>query len=236
LSYSKIDAFKTCPLKFKFRYIYKIPSSENHAANFGTSIHNTLNQFYEHLKNGKAPSIDLLTDLYETNWIKYGYDSRAHENTRKKKGYEMLTKFYEKNAEEWVIPHYLERPFKIKVDNYCFTGRIDRIDKLKNGTYEIIDYKTGRLKKNKSLKSDLQLSIYALAGRDVYDLPVSKLSLYFIEDNEKVSTERSHEQLEKATDEIKSLACDINKSEFEANPGFSCKFCEYKRICNKSEI
>lgn len=236
LSYSKIDAFKTCPLKFKFRYIYKIPSSENHAANFGTSIHNTLNKFYDHLKNGKDPSMNLLTDLYEANWEKNGYESRAHENTRKKKGYEMLKNFYEQNDGQWVIPHYLERPFKIKVDNYCFTGRIDRIDKLENGTYEIIDYKTGRLKKNKSLKSDLQLSIYALAGRDVYNLPVSKLSLYFIEDNEKVSTERNEEQLEKAADEIKSLACDINNSKFEANPGFACKFCEYKRICNKSDI
>jgi len=47
---------------------------------------------------------------------------------------------------------------------------------------------TGRLKKGINLKNDLQLSIYALACRDVFKIPVSSLSLYYLEDNEKISS------------------------------------------------
>ena len=46
-------------------------------------------------------------------------------------------------------------------------------------------------RENVNLDKDLQLSLYALACRDVFRIPVSKLSLYYIEDVVKASTERS---------------------------------------------
>ncbi len=76
--------------------------------------------------------------------------------------------------------------------------------------------------------------MYALACKEVYQIPVSKLSLYFLEDNEKVSTTRSEEQLEKARDEIIEKASKLTCSDFEATPGFPCGFCEYQLICNKA--
>ncbi len=235
LSYSQLDTFKTCPLKYQFRYLFGIPSPQAHTANFGTSVHNTLNDFYQHLKNGENVSVDLMDALYKKNWIPYGYENKAHENTRKKKGLEMLNDFYEKNSNPWIVPYALEKPFNLKIGSYTLNGRIDRIDKLKDGTYEIIDYKTGKLKKGTNLNKDLQLSLYALACRDVYKIPVSKLSLYFIEANEKQSTMRTDEQLEEAVEEVIKRADSIQVSNFKATPGFHCSFCEYKLICNKAQ-
>ncbi|MEK7112605.1 MAG: ATP-dependent DNA helicase, partial [Patescibacteria group bacterium] len=42
LSYSQIETFKTCPLHFKLKYIYKVPTPPSASQSFGTSIHSTL--------------------------------------------------------------------------------------------------------------------------------------------------------------------------------------------------
>lgn len=234
LSYSKLTTFEACPLKYKFRYLYNLPSPLTAAANFGVSVHNTLNEFYEELKQGKEANLDKLHELYEKNWIPYGYESRAHHNARKHQGLNIMKDYYEVNSDDWKIPEMLERAFNLKVGKYAFSGRIDRIDKLNDGTYEVIDYKTGTSKKNAKLEKDLQLSLYALACRDVYGIEASKLSLYFLEDNEKQSTTRTNEELDKAEEEICAKADALMNSDFEATPGFACKFCEYRLICNKA--
>ncbi|MBD3156659.1 DUF2800 domain-containing protein, partial [Candidatus Peregrinibacteria bacterium] len=235
LSYSKLDTFARCPLKYKFRYIYQIPTPTAHAANFGTSIHNTLKDIYHHVLKNNDISLEQCKAFYEQNWIPHGYDSKAHHNTRKKKGWEILKQYYEKNSTPWILPAFIEKSFYLKANNHTISGRIDRIDLLKDGTYEVIDYKTGKSKKSSNIDKDLQLSLYALACKEVYQIPVSKLSLYFLESGEKKSTSRTNEQLEKSRNEIITQAHELTHSDFEATPGFPCRFCEYRLICNKAQ-
>jgi len=171
-----------------------------------------------------------MESLYDKNWIPYGYDSVEHEQERKKKGLDLLKDFHETNKDPWVTPAFLERPFNLKIGEHIISGRIDRIDKLQDGTYEVIDYKTGKIS-DKSLNKDLQLSIYALACRDILNLKVSKLSLYYLEGNKKVSTERSDDQLKAVVDEIDQLIKGMQNSDFAPTPGFHCQFCDFRIIC-----
>ncbi|MDD3861817.1 MAG: UvrD-helicase domain-containing protein [Candidatus Gracilibacteria bacterium] len=231
LSYSQFDTFKTCPLKYSYRYMIGVPSPQSHAANFGSSIHDTLNQLYKMLKFGKKVNLEILAELYEKNWSPYGYESVEHEEIRKKQGLDLLTEFFKKNSEPWIVPAFLEQPFSIKVGDFTISGRIDRIDRLSDGTFEVIDYKTGRSKDNVNLNKDLQLSIYALACRDVLKIPVSKLSLYYLENNEKSSTERSAQQIDDVKGEIQGYILDMQTSKFNPTPGFLCSFCDYRVIC-----
>jgi DNA helicase II / ATP-dependent DNA helicase PcrA len=233
LSYSQLDAYKNCPLKYKFRYIYDIPAPITHTLNFGTSIHKTVNDFYENIKEGKLPSKELLKEIYSNSWIKDGYESLSHMNHSKKKGWEMMERFYETEERSgFKTPAFLEKAFHLKFGGLTFNGRIDRIDKLEDGTYEVIDYKTGRSKKNENLKKNLQLSLYALACRDYFKIPVSKLSLYFIEDCSKISTVRSQEDLNGLDAELTGLIDEIKNSSFPASPSYFCKSCEYRILCN----
>lgn len=232
LSYSKLDTFQTCPLKYKFRYLFQIPSPSAHAANFGSSLHNTLNEFFQALKKGEKPSLDLLKTFYEQLWIGSGYESKAHEQTRKQKGFEMLECFYARESENgFVIPAYLERNFSLKIGSLRFVGRIDRIDQLPDGSYEIIDYKTGTSKRDQNPEKDLQLSLYALACKDIFHLPCSSLSLYFLEDGMKISTTRSNEQLLEVQNELLKISGEIALSDFYPTPGYHCSFCEYRLLC-----
>ena len=233
LSYSKVAAFETCPLKYKFRYYFKIPTPQPHAANFGSSIHNTVNAFYEQRKGGKEVGLDGLKELYEEHWIGAGYESRGHEAARKKMGWETLQNFYTKEEEAgFKVPAFLERGFRLKLGNVVFSGRIDRIDQLEDGTYEVIDYKTGTSKRNINLKKDLQLSLYALACKEIFRIPISQLSLYYLEDASKASTERTEKDLAEVKAELLEVVEDMKTSDMKPTPGFHCGFCEYRVLCH----
>ncbi len=232
LSYSQFDAFKQCPLKYAYRYLMSVPTPPGHASSYGTSIHNTLNEFYVDIKQGITPQLAHLFELFEKNWLTEGYESKGHEEKRKIEGREVLAQFFEINSQPaWIIPAYLEHPFSLKIGEARITGRIDRVDKLEDGTYEVIDYKTGSSKKDSDLKKDLQLSLYDIACRETLGITISKLSLYFIDDNVKVSTARSEKQLDECRTEILELIEEMKKSDFQPTPGFPCKFCDFRLIC-----
>ena len=230
LSYSQIDTFKTCPLKYAYRYMLNVPTKPSHAANFGTSIHETLNDFYRALTNGGEVNFALMTKLYGENWISAGYDSGDHETARKAQGLNMLEEFYNSNSDPWIVPKHLEKNFNIKVGEHMFTGRIDRIDEMPDGSFEVIDYKTGK-SKALNVQHKLQMSIYALACRDIFHIPASKLSLYFLDDNKKVSMKKVPSDLDSVKNDILFYIEELKKSDFRPTPGFLCSFCDYKLIC-----
>ena len=66
-------------------------------------------------------------------------------------------------------------------------GRVDRVDRLPDGDYELIDYKTGERKSEAELDDDLQLALYRLAAREAWDIEASTGSYYYVLDAEKVA-------------------------------------------------
>jgi len=57
----------------------------------------------------------------------------------------------------------LEKSFVYKLGDYPIKGTIDRVDKLADGTVEVIDYKTGKIKDKLDKRNKRQLMIYQLA-------------------------------------------------------------------------
>ena len=47
LSYSQIETFQTCPMHYKLKYIYKVPTPPSASQSFGTAMHATLKEFFE---------------------------------------------------------------------------------------------------------------------------------------------------------------------------------------------
>lgn len=232
ISYSQLDSFDQCPLKYNYSYLLKVPVAGSHVTNFGSSVHETLKQFYQKLIKERDLPFSVMEELYLKNWNPEGYDSVAHENIKKKKGLEMLKKYYDANSNPWTVPEFLERSFNLKIGDYTLSGRIDRIDKLPDGTYEVIDYKTGSIHSDLNMKKHLQLSIYAMACRDLFKINVSKLSLYFLDANEKISTERTDVQIDNLAEEIKEKIEEMKASNFEPTPNEKlCSFCDYRMIC-----
>jgi len=234
LSFSQINTFNTCPLQYRYRYIQRIPVPPSAAQSFGNSIHAALKDFYRQVKENKKPEEKELIEILKNNWLPLGYSSKAHEEKMKKEGARMLKNFY--SQINWkVVPKSLEQLFAIRINpRLKIGGRIDRVDEKDEGL-EIIDYKTGKVMKQKDVDRSLQMTVYALAAADrgIYEKDPKDivLTFHFLDTGEKVSTKRTKEQLETAKKELMEKAKEIEKSKFEPTPGRLCDFCDYKLIC-----
>ena len=120
-------------------------------------------------------------------------------------------------------------------------GVIDRIDRHPDGTIEITDYKTGRPRRQADVDVDEQLSAYALAmAMGAVPDPVTheplpaagRLTLYFTETDQALSTTRTPEQLDAFRDTVLEKARRIRSGDFTATPDkWRCGRCDYRLIC-----
>lgn len=239
LSYSQIQTFERCPLHYKLKYILKIPTPASSALSFGIAVHNTFRDFYQWVVDKGKADLRIFLDLYKKNWLVEGYTSRKHEQTAFAKGKKYIEEYFEKYFSLKKLPIGLEVPFSFPVKpGLNFVGKIDRIDKLPDGRIEIIDYKTGeKVPSQKEVDLDRQLTFYALAATEVKDELFWRkpeeivLSLYYFEEQKKMSTSRTKEQLVKAKDEVIKIASEIENSDFKCSGSDFCKACEYKLYC-----
>ena len=235
-SYSQLNSYKTCPLQYKYQYVLKIPTTSTASESFGTTIHKTLQDFYsDFLKNKKVDKKRLL-ELYKKSWIPIGYSSKAHEYRMKKEGEKILKNYFDKFHSSDLKIIGLEKLFKIKITEDIFlTGKIDRIDELKNKEIEIIDYKTGKKPSERELTKSLQLTIYALAANDKSffnkKLKDINLTFYYLQIPEKITLKKNEEELFETKDKIINMVGDIRQNIFVPNPGMHCDFCPFKIIC-----
>jgi len=235
-SFSQLEVYKICPLQYKYQYVLKIPTTPTAAESFGITIHQTLQQFYQNYQKNEKVGSKLVIDIYKKNWVPIGYTSLFHEKRMKKEGEKILKDFIKRfhPPEGKIIA--LEKMFKVKIEKDLFLkGKIDRIDEVGDKKIEIIDYKTGKIPKEKELKKSLQLSIYALAAIDkgILNKNLSQvvLSFYFLNEVKKISFQRDKEEIEKVKEAIKDLVTKIKQEKFEPNVGLWCDFCPFKIIC-----
>ncbi len=248
LSYSQIETFQTCPLHYKLRYVYKVPTPTSASQSFGTAMHATLKEFFEQVSQKAKPTDKLLYELLDKNWISEGYRTKLHEKEFLNKGKLYLSGFLKQGFNPKILPVALEQAFTVPVNTKSearnpkplkIGGKIDRVDDLGNGEIEIIDYKTGAtIPSQRDVDKNLQLSFYALAATKIPTLPFGKLpemiklSLYYLDTQEKISTTRSAKDLEKATGEIFKVREEIEKSDFKCSNHLFCQMgCEFSLFC-----
>lgn len=243
VSYSQINTYDDCPKKYEYAYVLQIPSLPHASLSFGSTIHNTLKDFYTLLQRFKEglgitdePTERDLIDFFEKNWINKGYESKRHEQERKRSGEKAMREYYEKFFSIEQTPYRLEQSFTVHLPESTFVGKIDRMDLVKGGDIpevEIIDYKTGRLKEESDIKKDLQLPLYCIFAEQSLGVKVLKAKYIFVEEGVEGEVDISQERKEKAKENIYEVISKIKSREFVATPnGFKCKYCDYKSICS----
>lgn len=237
LSYSRMTTYEECPLGYKFSYELKIPGKAKPYFSFGSTVHSSLQKFFEEVQAGKEPSLEDLKKTYNANWLSEGYVIPSQEAGYRRDGENALDAFYRRYQTDKVVPSHLEWKFTLAVGGHFITGVVDRIDPVGDGTCSIIDYKTGKSSKQKDVDDSLQLTLYALAVRECLGLRAEKLSLYFLKSDEIVSSTRTDEQLAVVKDHVLSVAESICARRFDPIPeAFKCGRCDYARICPATEF
>jgi putative RecB family exonuclease len=231
LSYSSINTYETCPQKFRFQYEDRLPTSPSPALAFGDSLHQALHRFHSR-PVPVAPSVDELQEMLESVWVRDGFSDPSEERMFLDHGRQVLAQYHRENASTYRIPAALEFRFTIDIEGVQLAGVIDRMDRIPGGGYEIIDYKTNRrLPPQERIDRDLQLSIYAVAAKEVWGIEPERLTLYYLLPGQRMSTTRTAADAEDLRRRIGTVAERIGAGMFEPRENPLCDWCEFQALC-----
>lgn len=250
VSYTALDTYKSCPLKFKYQELDKIRVPKNIETIFGSVVHSALKYMFE--RSPLYPTEDQVIDYFRNLWDEKTQIFNDKTSEEKKKiyyedGITILKRFYKHNKPWNFDVVDLESSFEIEIEDkknsqkHIIPGRMDRVDKNhEDNSYEIIDYKTNkRMPDKNSIDKDLQMSIYKIGLLKKWPHLSSdkvKLSFYFLKHGEKLSSQRTEEQLNQTKKEIINIINDIEKRiknnfDFPPHPSGLCDYCGYRQMC-----
>jgi DNA helicase II / ATP-dependent DNA helicase PcrA len=236
LSASDLSLYLTCPLKYKFARVFGIPQEPTINQRFGILIHNVLERFHKEPPEDDEEGLGQLNHLFETGWRRTGFGSTDDELQFRDRAREALRLYWERERGAEGEPVWLERKFDFKVGEHHVRGRVDRVDRLPDGDYELIDYKTGERKTAAELESDLQLALYRLAAREAWEVDASTGSYYYVLDADKVAAPTQPDDAERVERTVLQVGEGILGQDFEPRPSPTvCSWCDYRLICPAAE-
>ncbi|HEX8103488.1 MAG TPA: ATP-dependent DNA helicase [Solirubrobacteraceae bacterium] len=234
LSATDIETYRTCPLKYKFARVFRIPQEPTLNQRFGILVHQVLERFHA----GEAPSAALqdMLGLLEAGWRRGGFGDSEEERQLRVKATRALVRYHERFQGEDAEPVWFEKSFSFRMGPHLLRGRVDRVDRLPDGSYELIDYKTGRPKSAAQLADDVQLSLYAVGAREAWQLDAAQQAYYYVLDDEKVPVDRSAADRDQIEATVLDVATGIEGQNFEPTPSWTaCSMCDYRIACPAAE-
>ncbi|MGB9613552.1 MAG: 3'-5' exonuclease, partial [Candidatus Margulisiibacteriota bacterium] len=240
LSHYQIDDYLTCPLKYKYVHILRVPLLPNHRIIYGNALHQAIQAYFLAKKNKQKFTERNLLQVFKDHWSSEGFISRQHEEQRFAAGRNALKRFFKAEKKRGRTPLFVEEEFTILEDKIQVKGRWDLVEKskIKNQKSKIfiVDFKSSEVKTqeeaDRRVKESLQLSIYALAWLKKNGKLPDGLELYFIETGLVGSSSVSDKVLDKAWKEIKRAAEGIREGDYRPTPNYrACSYCPYNEIC-----
>jgi DNA helicase-2/ATP-dependent DNA helicase PcrA len=238
LSFSQVDAYLSCPERYRLRYVVGLSTPAHHALAYGSALHQTIAAF--HLRQGQGTPMteaELLAE-FAANWTPDGFLSREHEEARYQAGQDALRRFRIEQLASGRTPIAIERPFRFRLGQDQIVGRVDRLDRTPEGTV-ITDYKSSDVREQKRAdtraRDSLQLQVYALAHEaESGELP-ARVQLHFLDSGVVGSATPDPVRLEKARKTLDAAASGIRSGNFVPRPSaMTCGYCPFREICPAS--
>ena len=232
LSASDIETYRTCPLKYKFARVFRIPQEPTLNQRFGILVHQVLERYHV----GGMSGLDEMIELLQSGWRRGGFGDSDEERQLHTKARAALERYWHRWREDPAEPIWFEKQFAFKLGPHLLRGRVDRVDRLPDGQYELIDYKTGRPKTPAQLRDDVQLAVYAMAAREAWDLEASQQSYLYVLDDEKVPLPPAAVDREWVSETVLSVGEGILAQGFEPTPSYAaCSMCDFRIVCPAAE-
>jgi DNA helicase-2/ATP-dependent DNA helicase PcrA len=246
LSASDIETYRSCPLRYKFARVLRIPTEPTLGQRFGIVVHQVLERY--HAAGGET--LTQLLDLFDACWRRGGFREGESERELRAKARTALERYHTRLHGQDSEPVWFERQFSLRIGPHHLRGRVDRVDRLGgshtpdadggeprggNERYELIDYKTSRPRTPEQLRDDVQLSLYALAARESWQVEAASRAYYYVLDDLVV-------RLPGETDEERVRATVMEAGEgimgqrFEPTPSrAACSICDFRIVCPAAE-
>ena len=235
LNQKQIDDYLTCPLKYKYASILRIPILKHHAVVYGYAMHKAVEEFYRQKQTGKILPLGELLSVFENTWEGEGFLTAEHEAKRVEQGRLSLADFWERESKKQDKPTFIEKPFKFSLGDVVLGGRWDRVD-VSSNFVKITDFKSSEgideERAKRRAKESIQLGVYALAYKKIYGRLPNVVGLYFLESGLVGEFEPDEKTVEKTESQIKEVEEGIKEDNFEASPSYmACQYCAYNSIC-----
>ena len=240
LSASDIETYRSCPLRYKFSRVLRIPTEQTLHQRFGITVHQVLERF--HGEGGGT--LEQMLELLDAGWRRARLGAGAEEQRLHERARVALTRYHARLQEQHAEPVWFERSFAFRLGPHHVRGRVDRVDRLADTAggqpdrprYELIDYKTSRPKTAAELSGDIQLSLYALAASEAWQLESSRQAYYYVLDDRKVPVPRRENNADAVRETVLEVGEGILAEAFEPTPSpAACSLCDYRIVCPAAE-
>ncbi|HEX9268549.1 MAG TPA: ATP-dependent DNA helicase [Candidatus Limnocylindria bacterium] len=241
VSYSQIDDYRRCPLRYRYAHVLQIPVLPTPQMIYGLALHEAVSDFLRRKRDGQHPTLTQLEATFRAAWLAEGFISPEHESERFEAGLTALRRFFV-DEETRPAADLVEQRFSFMLGNDRVVGRWDRVDRTADGPL-VIDYKSaggdddsGAPRANPH--QDLQLQVYALAYERMYGTRAAKAALHFLETGQRAEMTPQPDALAAVAAVVTSTAAKIRARHFPAEPAKpeyrTCSQCPYVAICPDS--
>ena len=235
LSFYQVDDYRTCPLKYKYIHLLRVPLREHHAIAYGRALHEAISAFLRARVAGREMTEGELLQEFHTAWTNEGFLSREHEELRRAAGEAALRRFLRDEAARGAAPARVEQPFSVRLAGEWFEGRWDRIDE-EDGRVTIVDYKSSEVAEQREAdrraRESLQLRLYALAYGEAHGRLPDRVELRFVESGLAGAHAPDAAWAADALEAVRAAAAGLRARDFTARPGYlQCSTCPFRQIC-----
>ncbi len=228
MSFSGLQTYLMCPLKFKYGSIDKVqPEFTPQALAFGSAVHDALDSYY---KSGQLLTVDMMVNILrngladETIKLEYDLEELIYE------GRSLLTQAIAMPVGTIIGT---EVPVEIPVTNdFTIIGRIDMISE-ENGQTVITDFKTASKKPSqKDVDANLQLTTYSIA----YPNSIQRIRALIKSSSAHtldLSTSRTDADRSRVIKMFTGVKDAIESGAFYPCESWACSGCQYYKHCHK---
>ena len=152
LSVTNLNNYLSCPLKFYYQNLIKVPSAKNESMVFGSAVHYALEMLFKKMKNNNDIFPDETIFVNDFKWYLHTNREAFTPETYKLKldyGERILPAYYQYHINTWNKIIKSETPIRnVVVQNIPLNGKLDKLEFNVNKV-NVVDYKTGSFKNAK---------------------------------------------------------------------------------------
>ncbi len=243
LTPSKLSRFISCPLSFRFAYIDRLAEPANPHQVRGTLVHRALQLLYgagrpiERTPEQALAALDRAwSELSGTAEVgELGLDEQG-EAAFVREAQTLLERYFDLEDPTEVRPVGLELDLRTRVGGVEWRGIIDRLDRLADGEFVVVDYKTGRAPRADHAQSRLgALHFYAFLCEQVLGRRPREVRLIYLRNQVVISQAPTDQSMRGLRQRALAVWAAIERAcgtgDFRPNPSRLCSYCAFQAQC-----